>query len=116
MTDIASDRREHEPLAAQIAELRAECERLRIRHEDLAARNRALDNERTSLRRQLVEKEQRVENADRRELIDRLAHTSFGEQELAKRLTDAMATIANMERSRFWKARRAWLRVRALFR
>ena len=80
LTDIGSDRgdarREHEQFTAQIAELRAECQRLRIRHEDLAARNRALDGERTRLLRQ----------------------------------------IADMERSQFWKARKAWLRLRALFR
>ena len=105
-----------ERLAEQVASLQHECGRLRVRHEDLSQRIAALEAERAHLQRQLVQREQQaIPDGRAGEIVDRLADASASEQAVRKRLDEALATIAYMQQSRFWKARTAMVSVKKIF-
>jgi uncharacterized protein YaaN involved in tellurite resistance len=105
-----------ERLTEQVAGLERECGRLRVRHEDLTQRIAALEAERAHLQRQLVERDQQTAADTRHEaVLDRLADASVSEQAVRKRLDEALATIAHMQQSRFWKIRTAMASVRKIF-
>ena len=115
-TAPVDDRGSPDHLAAQLAILQRECERLRIRHEDLSQRIAALEAERAHLQRQLVEREpQSTPDGHGGEILDRLADASASEQALRVRLAEAHATIAHMQSSLCWKVRTAMASVRKIF-
>lgn len=116
-----------EPESLDVAEREAVARRVAefTRERDAAMASAAAERERTSVAMQqceylaseiLAERRRHMrELAPERETgASALARAHEDQHELSHRLTHALQTIRNMERSRFWRMRMLWVRIRNL--
>ena len=111
---LAAGSGERAAMQAEIEHARATSHDAEVLTDELRARLAAAGGERAQIHAALEQARGTIGTLEDH-LRERLAAAGHERAELHAALEHARATIRNMERSRFWKARAAWVRWRARF-